>query len=1045
MGDEGPPPLWRWPGFCAQFADPYLEGTDMEGGRVQTSLRLVDEMLSRLVDGNSPNKALLTLWSEARGGTINYVREKIGPCMELAMAQQKIEEPAQLGQFVNFVMGKILGVEEGDMLLLPGGWFDGSSTNAYVLHVLERTSVDTFSLVTCNPGDVVERPGVGRRENVGIAHHPSFVGHAPKMKYQTCLRLDNIPQDRIADPAFLAMLFNLRKETGDESHMAQILYDVLLPWLVGKPLMLALQQQDPDPCAEFRTIQRSKSSGYFCVIEAVRYVLRRRGISRPMLKQLTYALRREMLTKVKDDLEAISDPTARWRNILDLITGCQLVDKDGQTVDGGAALRGKTVALYFSAHWCPPCRGFTPTLAQTYARLKGQGRDFEVVFVSSDKDQAGFDEYLGAMPWLALPFAQRATKNSLSEMLGVKGIPTLVLFSPDGNIVTKEGRQVIMQDQQGLRFPWVAEEPAEDEGGRNNRPQRLRASDVQLIHIACQQTALAAVKENEAGRMPLAGLAEVKEEIEDVEAKVWALPVDGLDLGGLPPAVEVSTRCLKVAFPDATLLDGKDEGRYRGDLIDAPTPDIVDMLQLPERVANVAEVLAALQACDQICFQLLQRADMPDATASAQLIMEFHVIKVIGQLFTEVIPLPDAAGGFWAERVAQELQLDILKAITKLVYLYTNMWQDMDAPSRIYQSERAVVAACMLADFDACIRSEATDNQLLVSRLLLEDGGYSISMHLGKALGKHTLDEASRSWQLLNPQHAAARAKATAYLMTMRDANARSLMNLRMYPATAELEVEKQEPTMRFVRALVDRSGYELMPRSAPPGLTEMHCLMAWFGDNGDDEESPYAQLPIDHPEWLCLRDIVILWKYLSTMLTDTQEQQVQAENISTEAYQISTDSGNQRDSRQNRNATELKIGLLLVRGPSKDVANFDVRGFGRKLRWGDEAHSEGILPPSSPANVERLVKVQMPTEDDILHADDKNLENFGGTLSPEEAERLFSYLTVEYVRLPLVLNFFCDGDRATYLFNESIQAMFRAVRMRSGRIAALHHRSATF
>ena len=77
-----------------------------------------------------------------------------------------------------------------------------------------------------------------------------------------------------------------------------------------------------------------------------------------------------------------------------------------------------------------------------------------------------------------------------------------------------------------------------------------------------------------------------------------------------------------------------------------------------------------------------------------------------------------------------------------------------------------------------------------------------------------------------------------------------------------------------------------------------------------------------------------------------------------------------------------------------------------------------------------------MPTEDDILHADDKNLENFGGTLSPEEAERLFSYLTVEYVRLPLVLNFFSDGDRATYLFNESIQNMFRAVIMENGLFA---------
>ena len=46
-----------------------------------------------------------------------------------------------------------------------------------------------------------------------------------------------------------------------------------------------------------------------------------------------------------------------------------------------------------------------------------------------------------------------------------------------------------------------------------------------------------------------------------------------------------------------------------------------------------------------------------------------------------------------------------------------------------------------------------------------------------------------------------------------------------------------------------------------------------------------------------------------------------------------------------------------------------------------------------------------MPTEDDVLHADD--LPTFNDTLSRVEAELLFSFLTVDYVRLPLLLNFF--------------------------------------
>ena len=65
---------------------------------------------------------------------------------------------------------------------------------------------------------------------------------------------------------------------------------------------------------------------------------------------------------------------------------------------------GSVIGLYFSAHWCPPCRAFTPKLASVYNELKTAQKDFEVIFVSSDSGEEEFKSYLNDMPWLAIPF-----------------------------------------------------------------------------------------------------------------------------------------------------------------------------------------------------------------------------------------------------------------------------------------------------------------------------------------------------------------------------------------------------------------------------------------------------------------------------------------------------------------------------------------------------------------------------------------------------------------------------------------------------------------
>jgi nucleoredoxin len=57
-----------------------------------------------------------------------------------------------------------------------------------------------------------------------------------------------------------------------------------------------------------------------------------------------------------------------------LALGDTFVDKSGAPVKlSDITAAGKNIGLYFSAHWCGPCRQFTPQLVKMYEKLTGWG------------------------------------------------------------------------------------------------------------------------------------------------------------------------------------------------------------------------------------------------------------------------------------------------------------------------------------------------------------------------------------------------------------------------------------------------------------------------------------------------------------------------------------------------------------------------------------------------------------------------------------------------------------------------------------------------
>ena len=115
----------------------------------------------------------------------------------------------------------------------------------------------------------------------------------------------------------------------------------------------------------------------------------------------------------------------------------KLIDNAGKEYDASSLAGKKVIAIYFSAHWCPPCRGFTPVLAEAYNDMNKD--DIEIVFVSSDQNEQQFKEYFATMPWKAVPFGD-PRKGTLGQKHGVSGIPCLVVIKPDGTVVSKNAR-----------------------------------------------------------------------------------------------------------------------------------------------------------------------------------------------------------------------------------------------------------------------------------------------------------------------------------------------------------------------------------------------------------------------------------------------------------------------------------------------------------------------------------------------------------------------------------------------------------------------------
>ncbi|MBR5136001.1 MAG: AhpC/TSA family protein [Rikenellaceae bacterium] len=98
--------------------------------------------------------------------------------------------------------------------------------------------------------------------------------------------------------------------------------------------------------------------------------------------------------------------------------------------------RGEYVLVDFWASWCGPCRREMPTVKDIFIKYKNQGLKVLGVAVNDEMSDAQKAIEDMGIEWPVIFDVQGTTLN----IYGISGIPHLILFAPDGTIVSRGAR-----------------------------------------------------------------------------------------------------------------------------------------------------------------------------------------------------------------------------------------------------------------------------------------------------------------------------------------------------------------------------------------------------------------------------------------------------------------------------------------------------------------------------------------------------------------------------------------------------------------------------
>ena len=108
--------------------------------------------------------------------------------------------------------------------------------------------------------------------------------------------------------------------------------------------------------------------------------------------------------------------------MLELLKSEMYLDSNGNKIDFENAVgTSGLIGLLFTASWWPGCKPFKSQLQEIYKECNKDTRQLQVITVSADRDENGFDASRAGTPWVAFPFDATKVKALVDAATGMSG------------------------------------------------------------------------------------------------------------------------------------------------------------------------------------------------------------------------------------------------------------------------------------------------------------------------------------------------------------------------------------------------------------------------------------------------------------------------------------------------------------------------------------------------------------------------------------------------------------------------------------------------